>query len=495
MLAAAGVAWFALGQTQWIDDSFISFRYSRHLLEGHGLVYNPGEAVEGYTNYLWCITIWLGMKLGADPIAFTQGLSLLMQALTLMLVYRLGCASLGSARKALIAPALLTMQIGFCAYPMTGMESTSFAFFATLSFFLLHTGAHSHGRGKCLLALSLCALALTRFDGFVLTGIVFCFPLLVKRDWRRLAAPLIVLALTWAAYNAWRVSTYPTLLPNSFHAKIHFTPYRIIQGLSYVWEFFEPRGLILALGLLPLALGRISSLGRYLFWVVGFQLTYTAIVGGDWMPHSRFIYHVLPLVLLLVQEGTWNLWGYIEPKLSSSAGPRKGAMLGLLMILMGSSALPFYEDIQTARKPDQQFFDPHQAREIGEALDDIVPQGLLIAIEWGGIIPFYTHRNVLDTFGITDVEISHSDIHRTIWGRWVDHKYIASRNPDLVVFCARVFESSSAALRSTRGKGHCNYKDFLQLNNPKLGYKLRIFELSPGRFWPALVKMDGPLAK
>src|SRR3989442_1472314 len=37
------------------DDSFISFRYARHLAAGRGLVWNPGERVEGYTNFLWVI--------------------------------------------------------------------------------------------------------------------------------------------------------------------------------------------------------------------------------------------------------------------------------------------------------------------------------------------------------------------------------------------------------------------------------------------------------
>ena len=39
---SVSVAWFLC------DDAFISFRYARNLLEGHGLVFNPGEFVEGY---------------------------------------------------------------------------------------------------------------------------------------------------------------------------------------------------------------------------------------------------------------------------------------------------------------------------------------------------------------------------------------------------------------------------------------------------------------
>ena len=52
----------------WLcDDAFISFRYARNLVNGDGLVFNRGERVEGYTNFLWILElagIWkiLGMR-------------------------------------------------------------------------------------------------------------------------------------------------------------------------------------------------------------------------------------------------------------------------------------------------------------------------------------------------------------------------------------------------------------------------------------------------
>src|SRR5262245_20357710 len=40
----------------WIDDDeMISMRYARNLVDGHGLVWNAGEPVEGYTNPLWTL--------------------------------------------------------------------------------------------------------------------------------------------------------------------------------------------------------------------------------------------------------------------------------------------------------------------------------------------------------------------------------------------------------------------------------------------------------
>ena len=39
------------------DDAFISLRYAANLLAGHGLVFNPGERVEGFTSPLWTLLL------------------------------------------------------------------------------------------------------------------------------------------------------------------------------------------------------------------------------------------------------------------------------------------------------------------------------------------------------------------------------------------------------------------------------------------------------
>src|SRR5438105_15822381 len=59
------------------DDSFISFRYARNLLRGDGLVYNPGERVEGYTNFLWVVLSAGAMGLGVAPELAAQVLGIL----------------------------------------------------------------------------------------------------------------------------------------------------------------------------------------------------------------------------------------------------------------------------------------------------------------------------------------------------------------------------------------------------------------------------------
>ena len=47
-----------------LDDAYISYRYALNLVEGRGLVFNPGEYVEGYTNLLWTLLVAGGLALG-----------------------------------------------------------------------------------------------------------------------------------------------------------------------------------------------------------------------------------------------------------------------------------------------------------------------------------------------------------------------------------------------------------------------------------------------
>ena len=49
------------------DDCYISFRYALNFYKGYGLVWNPGERVEGYTNFLWVIIMAFGMVLKIKP--------------------------------------------------------------------------------------------------------------------------------------------------------------------------------------------------------------------------------------------------------------------------------------------------------------------------------------------------------------------------------------------------------------------------------------------
>jgi hypothetical protein len=49
------------------DDAFITYRYAENLAHGLGLVYNAGERVEGYSNFLWTLLMSLVVLAGGRP--------------------------------------------------------------------------------------------------------------------------------------------------------------------------------------------------------------------------------------------------------------------------------------------------------------------------------------------------------------------------------------------------------------------------------------------
>jgi arabinofuranosyltransferase len=484
ILASAAFSVFVVAQNYWLDDSFITFRYFRNLFEGNGLLYNIGESVEGYTNFLWGVVGWLGLHLGHEPIHFTQWVSVGAQAVTLWTVYRIGLSATNRPARALLAPLLLGGQIAFLTYPMTGMETSFFTMLVTLSFHLFQLGEARTRAGSFALGCTVSALCMTRFDGFVLIGIMGVFPLLVRRQWRSLRVPLVMFLVTFTAYNAWRFSYYPTPLPNSFYAKISFSIARSIEGLDYVVQFFAERQLTLALALLPFVLRRTNGVGRSLGWVVVIQLAYVVTVGGDWMPHHRFIFHVLPLLMLLVQQGAWVAWDALTAH-GKVPGGLGGGLLGVLVLI---NLVPLYQG-RDFQELTGEHFRPEVARVIGLALDKQLPQDLTVAIEWGGILPYYTHHNVLDTFGITDFEIAHHEkLSRTIWGRRLGPGYLAKRAPDVIIPCAAAYPTAEKARASVQLGGKSRYGYYMKMEGPKYGYQLRILKVNQFTYCPLLVR-------
>ena len=58
------------------DDIFITLRYAEQFLAGNGFVYNVGERVEGYSNFLWLVIITFLQRLGLDPVNVSTGLGI-----------------------------------------------------------------------------------------------------------------------------------------------------------------------------------------------------------------------------------------------------------------------------------------------------------------------------------------------------------------------------------------------------------------------------------
>ena len=135
----AELAWFLT------DDAYISFRYARNLIEGHGLVFNPGERVEGYSNLLRVLDLAaLWAVFGLRP---EHARSVALRALhggTLGAVWWHAANTPGLERRTLTAwtaTTLLATSATFAVWTSGGgLETRQFTFLVTLAFALAAVG-------------------------------------------------------------------------------------------------------------------------------------------------------------------------------------------------------------------------------------------------------------------------------------------------------------------------------------------------------------------
>lgn len=488
-LSACFTVW-VVSQNMWLDDAFISFRYARNLFEGHGLVYNPGERVEGYTNFLWTIVAYSGLQLGIEPITFSQGVSVVAQCVTLWLLYLLGLSPNRSAWRALIAPLFLAFQVGFLAYPMTGMETSFYTMLVILAVVLFHRDIYKTRAGSFLTGLVLLAIALTRFDGLVMVGILLSYKFLIDREVRSLRPLLVVFGVGILLYNAWRIAYYPTILPNTFYAKVGFSMTQFIKGVKYLFNFLTQNAhYAVLLGLLPFAFGNTRRIIRFAGWVTAFHLSYVVLVGGDWMPFFRFVLPVLPLLFLLMQEGIWEVFEGAARRISFSRRHRLLAM-SMFLFLFLVSLQPLYRGRAFGGVIQQTAVNRvEHAPVIGKYLDEILPPHYVVATEWAGIGPYYMQQPVLDTFGLTDADIVTKDFPATTVGRLIPPDYLARRNPEVVLFHAAFFQSRDEAAAFTRKQVNPKRK-FLWILAREYNYKPYIVEIKEGTYWSVLLRED-----
>jgi len=282
------------------DDAFISFRYARHFAEGHGLVYNIGERVEGYTNFLWTVCMAPAFILGMDVVPWSYLLSLLAFAVTLSVTASLAHAFWNDARAGLIAIVLLATNYSFSSYATGGLETQFGIAWLMLSIWLLHANR------LVLAALCSACAVMTRMDAVL---IVFPFWYAAasfgeirqgsfKRPLRTLLAASVG-ALPVVLWLICRHGYYGAWLPNTFLIKGQGpTP---LRGLCYMGLFYAVYGFWLLLPLLSKTALQRLDLKRHLPVLSAIVLwhLYLISVGGDFM-EFRMMMPTLPLVVLLI---------------------------------------------------------------------------------------------------------------------------------------------------------------------------------------------------
>ena len=293
LLSAINKAWVS-------DDAFITFRYIQNFLDGKGLVYNEGERVEGYTNFLFLLLNAGWGFLGFDLVYASLFLGILFYGFLIILSSKLSDSfQLGS---------LNLVFVGICTtfhlqiFATSGLETMSFCFF--LFWGLVHSKLENFKVSSLAFALA----ALSRPEGNLFLGF-YCIFLFLKKKEVYCIFPLVVVAL----HVLFRYFYYGDLFPNTFYAKSDGMSY-FSQGLTY-WRLFffsYPIYLLGFFSLFSLPFFLFGDRKFYLFQIffpVTFYCFYVIWVGGDFM-FSRFWIPILPYLLLSLSlfflNMSWN---------------------------------------------------------------------------------------------------------------------------------------------------------------------------------------------
>jgi hypothetical protein len=453
LLATAVFLPHALAFDFLTDDGYISFRYAWNLAEHGELVFNLGERVEGYTNFLWTVLLAAGIKLGVSPAISSRFLGVMFAVGSLAVVGRLSRRLDGerSSPWHAVAPLGLAATGAFACWATGGLETQMFTFLALLGWERLLAEV-DRGRGVSS-AFYFALAAMTRPEGLLLFGLagLFRLGLALVRD-RRLPVRRHELAwaglfvLVFAPYFLWRWRYYGWAFPNTFYVKSSGGAGTTALGLQYLRRFAEDHG---AFFLIPLALlgwpRRGDSRRQALFAlsalvVVAFAL-YVVKVGGDFMGLYRFVLPVLPLGALCVQEALRTLAARLRPVVP-------WPVLGLAgLAIAGGYGLASYKVSRTAadNSPPEPF-PVDSPGYLKQYVDERVAIGLwfraharpddLATFGGAGVIPYYSRIPGFDCYGLVDETIAHdpamTSSNRPGHQKWVADWYIAKRRPTLL---------------------------------------------------------------
>ena len=417
-----------------VDDAFISFRYAHNLVQGHGLVFNPGERVEGYTNFLWVILSAFSMWLSLNPEIFAKIIGLLASVGTIAAVVRLSPKPDNYRLLVYAAPILLAVNPSFAVWATGGLETPLFTCLVTWGLLLAAKGMEKDTLPLSS-ALLLAFAALTRPEGVLIAGLVFVFAIAlgIKNNSlaRNTAFWLPVFAAVYLPYFIWRFIYYGALLPNTFYVKVDPGGSQLFRGLVYSHRFLAATGYWAIVGLIGLVWIKKTRFVPALGWPLLLYVFYIIYIGGDGLPMYRFFVPGLGIFFILVSRG---LAGWLAK--GARWKPIWAVMTIALLLTASYSMIPSY------RGPDYNYVMQDRSevdgwKEIGKWFKANSKPDDSIAVIPAGAIPYYSELKTIDMLGLNDVTIGRktmNDMGKLQAGHEkYDIEYVLSRKPTYII--------------------------------------------------------------
>jgi hypothetical protein len=299
-----------------VDDAYITFRYARNLVEGHGFVYNPGEHVLGTTTPLYTL-LMAGLALVAGSRNFpllALAANALAGAASVWLLYGLGRRLTGHRAPATAAALLWAVAPYSVTFAIGGMETD-----LAIALLLAASYAHVTGRSHTMAILSALAL-LARPDTVILLGLLWLDLAWARRHipWREGATTLAFLA-PWLIFGTLYFSSPLTISAAAKSITYRLPPgadlVRLIQHFStpffedaFLGSYWRLAGSAVYLLLCGLGGLRVIRRDRHAWPLLAYPYAYLVIFAVANPPLFRwYLSPPLPFYFLFIVAGVWTL--------------------------------------------------------------------------------------------------------------------------------------------------------------------------------------------
>ena len=431
-----------------LDDAYISYRYAENLVHGEGLVFNHGERVEGYSNFLYVLAVapafWVTDR---DGVYFFSVLLNIFCALGALLLFNDHIRRSLGARAALAGSLLFALCLPQWAAAASGLETCLVLLISMAIWVCVERVVANPTRGNTLTLAVLTVLSLlARVDGFLIPGIAILY-LFLKRRIRPAVVCALALVAAQGLYELCRLAYYGALLPTSYYVKVAGP---ILARLSYAGVEFS--NIAILEGLLPslliLLLLAIESLHRLYRrlpeFVCPFRfeilfgplwIAYWFYIGGDhfW---DRFLVILFPL-------GIFALLSCYERIPNPQMGVYGLVLLAALQVMSPCLTDPRFDFRSKA-------FDSWI--ETGKFLGEKYP-GRTLAVAALGKMPFFSGLYAHDMMGLADPVIAHRPVANGLFAPGhlkFDPDYTLSRRPDLIA--DQIYPNRDLAFGLSRAK-------------------------------------------
>lgn len=439
---------YSLNFTQ--DDAYIFFRYAKNYAHGHGLVFNPGERVEGYTSFTWVMIMAGVIRLGFDPVLLSKVLGLIFSIGSMCLLYLI--SKLIARQRPFVFNILSVFMIAcngsFALWTLSGMETSLFIF---LFFAAIYAYLYEHYRARYMLLTPFLfvLLSLTRPEGIFLFGLTYVHRVVNLYRSKRLHVRenvryvgLFVLLLF--PFFLWRISYYGYPLPNTFYAKTGPSWVYLKMGLDYTVLFLKQYalwGLALIIPFCALFFRKDRFWYGYCVMLIMAFIAYVTAIGGDVLLENRFYIPVFFLMYLLVQEGFYDAYRFLrKQKYLKTMRTKPVCLTCILLMTLLYSAWTFYYPYTSIL--DSKKLMENVVRKFSRTADWVNSQDVRdasLATTGMGAVSYLADIEVIDMYGITDSYIAHhpepiEGLTSSTKEQNYNASYIMSRKPTYIYF-------------------------------------------------------------